>query len=302
MEGRARPAPSDGRELTLGGLGRDGRGGPLLAPPAALVAVALDLAAELVGDEVDRVVELTGGVLGPQRDALEVQRRLGHLALGVGRIALLEDLDLEDRQLAHLLGDLVEAAGDVLAQLVGDRKVAPLDLDLHGTPLVRRMSPRRPDGTGPHHRVLAYVTAATSSAPPALSACAQASRVEPVVWTSSTSSRRAGGAATSAASKRPARRRATRPAPPWRAPRSARRRPGARGSPERPASAAASSAAGSYPRRRRRPRWAGTGTTARGGARRSAGRLAAMCAAISPATDSAARNLSARTSSRAVPS
>src|SRR3954468_20824330 len=145
----ARPAPSDRRELTLGGLGRDGRGGPLLAPPAALVAVALDLAAELVGDEVDRVVELTGGVLGPQRDALEVQRRLGHLALGVGRIALLEDLDLEDRQLAHLLGDLLEAAGDVLAQLLGDRKVAPLDLDLHGTPLMRRMSPRAPDPTGP---------------------------------------------------------------------------------------------------------------------------------------------------------
>src|SRR3954447_23744380 len=224
MDAPARSALSDGRELSSGGLGRGGGRGPLLAAPAALVAVALDLPAHLVGHEVDRVVEVAGGVLGPERDALEVQRRLGDLALGVGRVALLGDLDLEDRQLAHLFGDLLEAAGDVLAQLVGDRKVAPLDLDLHGTPLVRRMSPRGPDATGPHHRVLAYVTATTSPAPPALSARAQGSSVAPVVWTSSTSSRRAGGAATSTAAKRPALRRATRPAPTWRAPRSARRR------------------------------------------------------------------------------
>src|SRR4051794_27995637 len=203
MEEWARPAPSDGRELTLGGLGRDGRGRPLLAALAPLVAVALDLASELVGDEVDRVVEVAGGVPGPQRDALEVQGRLGHLALGVGRVPLLGHFHLEDRQLAHLLGDLVEAAGDVLAQLVGDRKVAPLDLDLHGTPLVRRMSPRMADATWTPHRVRAYVTAATATAPPALSACAQASSVAPVVWTSSTSSSRAGGGASSAASKRP---------------------------------------------------------------------------------------------------
>src|SRR4051794_32439409 len=118
MEAPAGPALSDGRELTSGGLGRGGRGGPLLAALAALVAVALDLAPQLVGDEVDRVVELARGVLGPERDALEVQRRLGDLAVGVGRVALFGDLDLEDRKLAHLLGDLLEAAGDVLAQLV----------------------------------------------------------------------------------------------------------------------------------------------------------------------------------------
>src|SRR4051795_4980216 len=148
MDAPARSALSDGRELTSGGLGRGRGGATLLAAPAALVAVALDLPAHLVGHEVDRVVEVAGGVLGPQRDALEVQLRLGDLALGVGRVALLGDLDLEHRQLAHLLGDLLEAAGDVLAQLVGDRKVAPLDLDLHGTPLMRRMSPRAADPTG----------------------------------------------------------------------------------------------------------------------------------------------------------
>src|SRR4051794_21024419 len=97
MEAPVRRGLSDGRELTPGGL-RRGRGGrTLLAAPTALVAVALDLAAHLVGHEADRVVELARGVLGPQRDALEVQRRLGDLALGVGRVALLGDLDLEDR-------------------------------------------------------------------------------------------------------------------------------------------------------------------------------------------------------------
>src|SRR3954464_13942007 len=159
MDAPARAALSDGRELTSGGLGRGGGRGPLLAAPAALVAVGLYLPAPLVGHEVDRVVEVAGGVLGPERDALEVQRRLGDLALGVGRVALLGDLDLEDRQLAHLLGDLVEAAGDVLAQLVGDRKVAPLDLDLHGTPLVRRMLPRKQDATCRRAGVCAQVPA-----------------------------------------------------------------------------------------------------------------------------------------------
>src|SRR4051794_6692984 len=265
MEAPARPALSNGRELTSGGLGRGGRGGPLLAALAALVAVALDLAPQLVGDEVDRVVEVSGGIPRPQRHALEVQRGLCHLALWIGRVALLGDLDLEDRQLAHLFGDLLEAAGDVLAQLVGDRKVAPLDLDLHGTPLVRRMSPRGPDATGPHHRGLAYVTATTSPAPPALSARAQGSSGAPVGWTSSTSSRGAGGAATNAASKRPARRRAPRPAPTCRRPRSARRRHGASGSPARPANAAASRAARANPPRPRPPPGGGAGPAARGG-------------------------------------
>ena len=56
--------------------------GPRVAPAAALVAVALDLARELVGDQVDRVLDVAGGLLGAQRDALEVQRRLGDLVVG----------------------------------------------------------------------------------------------------------------------------------------------------------------------------------------------------------------------------
>src|SRR5215211_2184196 len=207
MEATVASRPSHGRKLTPGGLRRGGRGGPLLAPPAALVAVPLDLAAELLGDEVDGVVQVAGGVLRAQRDALEVERRLGHLVVGVGRVALLADLDLQHRQLAHLLGDLVEATGHVLAQLVGDRKVAPLDLDLHGTPLMRRLSPVARILQARPYRVRAYVTAATTAAPPAFSARAHASSVAPVVWTSSTSSTAGGGGAASTAWRRPARRR-----------------------------------------------------------------------------------------------
>ena len=86
-DGRAgcpeRPGPASGcgrRRL---------RGGALLAAPAALVAVALDLARELVRDQVDRVLDVARGVRRAQRDALEVQGRLGHLALGVRGVALL---------------------------------------------------------------------------------------------------------------------------------------------------------------------------------------------------------------------
>src|SRR3954454_15757301 len=79
-----------------------------------------------------------------------MQRRLGNLVGRIGRIALGTELDLEHRQRADLLRHPVEAALDLLAQLVGDGKVASLDLDPHGTPLVRRgCEPRcSPEATG----------------------------------------------------------------------------------------------------------------------------------------------------------
>src|SRR5687767_9892285 len=61
----------------------------LLAAPAALVAVALDLARELVRDQVDGVLDVARAVGRARGDALEVERRLGHQGLGVRRIALL---------------------------------------------------------------------------------------------------------------------------------------------------------------------------------------------------------------------
>src|SRR5688500_20186798 len=62
--------------------------GALLAAPAALVAVALDLARELVRDQVDRVLDVARGLLRAQGDALEVEGGLGHVALRVRRVAL----------------------------------------------------------------------------------------------------------------------------------------------------------------------------------------------------------------------
>src|SRR5215208_249774 len=136
-------ARSDGREGARSPrsglrLRRRLRGRALLPAPAALVPVPLDLAGELVADEVDRVLDLPRGLLRAQGDALEVKGRLRHLTLRVRGIALDGELDLEHSQLADLLAHLLEAPLDALPKLVGDLKVASLDLDLHGTPLCRR--------------------------------------------------------------------------------------------------------------------------------------------------------------------
>src|ERR1700759_3759131 len=70
-------------------------------------------------------------VARPERDSLEVQRRLGDLRIGDRRIALLEELHLELGQLGHLTRALAEALGDVLPQVIGNGHVAALDLDAH---------------------------------------------------------------------------------------------------------------------------------------------------------------------------
>src|SRR5688572_30048616 len=86
---------SDGREGARSarpGLGRHRRRlcrRALLAAPAALVAVALDLARELLRDQVDGALDVARAVRRAQGDALEVQGRLGHQRLGVRGIALL---------------------------------------------------------------------------------------------------------------------------------------------------------------------------------------------------------------------
>src|SRR5690349_9781023 len=112
--------------------------GARLAALAALVAVALDLPGELLCDEVDRVLDVAGGLRRAQGDALQVQRRLGDAALRVGGVLLGRELHLEHRELRHLLADLLEPLLHAFAQFVGDLKVPSLDLDLHGTPLCRR--------------------------------------------------------------------------------------------------------------------------------------------------------------------
>jgi hypothetical protein len=80
--------------------------------------VALDLDRQLVGAKVDRMDEIRRGVPRAQGHALEVQGDLRHLRIGDRRVSLLEHLHLEFGQLRHLLCNLPEALGDVLAQLL----------------------------------------------------------------------------------------------------------------------------------------------------------------------------------------
>src|SRR3954454_8211096 len=121
--------------LTVGSGGRGHacvhRGAAGLATLAALVAVAFDLARELVGAEVDRVRPVTRRVARAQRGPLHVQGDLRHLPLGDGRIALLPDLHLEEGEVRDLLAHLGEALLNVLSQLFADVAVAALDVDLH---------------------------------------------------------------------------------------------------------------------------------------------------------------------------
>src|SRR5829696_746247 len=198
---RARLAPRSG--------GRRARLDLTPAAAPALVAVALDLASELVGDEVYRPAEVLGGVPRPQRDALEGERRGRDLRRADRRVALLGELELEARERRHLPRDLLEPPLGVLAQTIVDCDVAPPHLDAHRLPPLvvlghehgtsRRCSsgplpPRRPP-PGPCHLpgVRAYATAATRSAPASRSARAHARSVAPVVSTSSTSTAVRGG-------------------------------------------------------------------------------------------------------------
>src|SRR5579862_1863289 len=102
-----------------------------LTPPAALVAVALDLDRELLGAEVDRVDHVPRAVAGAECHPLEVKGRLRDLRFGDRWVALLEQLDLELGELRYLLGDLPESLDDVLPRVIRDGQIPALDLDPH---------------------------------------------------------------------------------------------------------------------------------------------------------------------------
>jgi len=99
----------------------------------AFVAVTLHLALQVVRDEVDRVLLVLRHLFGPQFRALEPQH--GCRRDGVSGDVLVRYLKVEFREFRHLFGDLGESLLGVLGDLVGDLKVASLDVDLHGTPL-----------------------------------------------------------------------------------------------------------------------------------------------------------------------
>src|SRR4051794_35207836 len=88
--------------------GADRLGGAALAPPAALLAVALDLPAEVLLDEVDGVTQVAPRVAGAQRDALQDERRLRDHVVGDRGVLLLPQLDLQVGQLGDLVGHLAE--------------------------------------------------------------------------------------------------------------------------------------------------------------------------------------------------
>src|SRR4051794_24001038 len=71
------------------------RESPRLGPLAALLAMPLDLTAEVLGHLVDRVQQLGRSLPGAQRHSLQVERRLDDFAVRDARVLLLGQLDLE---------------------------------------------------------------------------------------------------------------------------------------------------------------------------------------------------------------
>src|SRR5215212_7682857 len=84
-----------------------------LAAAAALLAVALDLARELLRTEVDRVLQIGRGFTRAQRRTLQVERRLGDLVLRDGRVLLDQELQVELRKVRDLLGHAAKAVLDM---------------------------------------------------------------------------------------------------------------------------------------------------------------------------------------------
>src|SRR5918998_6054763 len=107
-----------------------------LAPPKAL-----DLPLELVRHPVDGGVHVFGSLTGLEHGPVDKQRDLGHLGLGDGAVALVDELYLGPRVRALV----VEEAGDPLHLLPGvalerlrHRDVAAFDQDVHVAPPLGR--------------------------------------------------------------------------------------------------------------------------------------------------------------------
>src|SRR3954454_8438709 len=107
-------APAAGTGSVRAAL-RAGFGGRIAARPA-LVAVPFDLPGELVRDEVDRVPKVGRGLPGAKRYPLQMECRLGDLAVGDRGVLLLHQFEVEPGQLRYLLGDFREALLDVVLE------------------------------------------------------------------------------------------------------------------------------------------------------------------------------------------
>src|SRR3954451_21503776 len=118
------------------------------AAVAALVAVALHLACEVLGGLVDCVRHRRGRAARAQGHALEAQGAFDDLAFLDRRVALLAELDLHHGERRDLTSHLLASLLDALPQLITDDNVAPLDLDAHTALLVLvAVTPCATDGT-----------------------------------------------------------------------------------------------------------------------------------------------------------
>src|SRR5690349_12504069 len=159
----------------------------------------LHLAPNVLGQLVNRVGNLRGGLASTQRNALETQGRLRDLAVFDGRVALFVNLDVERGKLRDLFADATESLVHVTLQLVRHLDVAPTYLDPHRAsfsfdPSIVRRPYTRDNGVFPLcslsrrmlYRRRVNVIATTRTAPPLRRARAAAPSVDPVVITSST--------------------------------------------------------------------------------------------------------------------
>src|SRR5215203_461827 len=134
-----------------------------LALPAVDLASpeALDLPLELVRHPVDRGVHIFGGLAGFQHRSVDEQRGLGHLRLGDGPVALVDEFYLGPRSGTLIVeepGDPLHLLPGVALQSVRHRDVAALDQYVHVAPPFGRREhfSTRPAGACQHFSISAF--------------------------------------------------------------------------------------------------------------------------------------------------
>ena len=100
-------------------------------------AALVDLPTDLLGDLGDRPAHVGGVLLGVEPRALDVDVRLGLVAGGDRRVALLGEDHVTGGKLGDHAGDLLKSSLDMLAKFFRDFDVQAGNRDPHGAPLGR---------------------------------------------------------------------------------------------------------------------------------------------------------------------
>src|SRR5436190_14465741 len=128
-------------------------------PSAALGAVVLDLATELVGQLVDRRLHVRGGLARTQRRPLRPDGCLRHLICRDRRVLLDAQLELDLRQLVQLAVELAQLLFGIPADRIADLVILALHVKSHRVSLSRagerslsdrRAPAARRSESGPH--------------------------------------------------------------------------------------------------------------------------------------------------------